>query len=65
MARLEAQQVNGRLVFHNARERLLRLLEAEAREADLLPRAFKFGKRLFNRMVKNTPSLVSHVRVIG
>ena len=36
--KLEAQQINGQLVFNNARERLLRLLEAEAREAGLLPR---------------------------
>ena len=38
LARLEAQSVDGRLVLNNVRERLLRLLEAEAREASLVRR---------------------------
>ncbi len=37
-AGLEAQSVDGHLVFRNVREQVLRLLEAEAREAGLLPR---------------------------
>ena len=37
LAALEAQSINGQMVFNNARDRLLRLLEAEAREAGLLP----------------------------
>ena len=39
LEKLEAQQVNGQLVFSNARERLLRMLETEARETGLIPRA--------------------------
>ena len=38
LARLEPQSVDGQMVFNNAKERLLRLLETEAREAGLLPR---------------------------
>ncbi len=38
LARLEAQSVDGQLVLRNVRERLLQLLEAEAREVGLLPR---------------------------
>ena len=38
LAGLEAQSVDGQLVFRNVREQVLRLLEAEAREACLLPR---------------------------
>ncbi len=38
LAKLEAQPIEGQLIFNNARDRLLRLLEAEAREAGLLPR---------------------------
>ena len=37
LAALGSQTVDGQLVFNNARERLLRLFEAEAREAGLLP----------------------------
>ena len=36
---LEAQPIDGQLVFNNARDLVLRLLEAEAREAGLLPRS--------------------------
>ena len=38
LANLERQSIDGQLVFNNARDRLMRLLEAEAREAGLLPR---------------------------
>ena len=38
LAKLEAQPIDGQLIFNNARDRLLRLLEAEAEEAELLPR---------------------------
>ena len=38
LARLEAQSVDGQMVLRNVRERLLRLLEAEAREAGLTRR---------------------------
>ena len=38
LARLEAQSVDGQLVLRNVRERLLRMLEAEAREAGLIQR---------------------------
>ena len=38
LARLEAQSVDGQLVLRNVRETLLRLLEAEAREAGLIQR---------------------------
>ena len=37
LANLEGQPIDGQLVFNNARDRLLRLFEAEAREAGLLP----------------------------
>ena len=37
LATLESQVVDGQVVFDNAKERLLRLFEAEAREAGLLP----------------------------
>ena len=36
---LEAQIVDGQLVHRNVRERIIRLLEAEARQAGLIPRA--------------------------
>ena len=39
LASLESQVVDGQLIFKNARDQLLRLLEAEAREAGLLPRS--------------------------
>ena len=39
LANLERQLIDGQLVFSNARDRLLRLLEAEAREAGLLPQS--------------------------
>ena len=39
LARLEAESVDGQLVLRNVREQLMRLLEAEAREAGLLMRA--------------------------
>ena len=39
LANLENQPIDGQLVFSYARDRLLRLLEAEGREAGLLPRA--------------------------
>lgn len=38
LAALQAQPVDGRQIFENAQERLLRLLAAEARELGLLPR---------------------------
>ena len=38
LAGLEAQSVDGQLVLRNVREQVLRLLEAEAREAGLLSR---------------------------
>ena len=37
LTRLEAQTVDGQLVYDNARERLMRLLESEARWLGLLP----------------------------
>ena len=37
LANLEGQPIDGQLVFNNARDRLLRLFEAEAREAGMLP----------------------------
>ena len=37
LAKLEARVVDGQLIYNNARERVLQLLEAEAREAGLLP----------------------------
>ena len=39
LAGLEAQTIDGQLVLRNVREQLLRLLEAEAREAGLVPRS--------------------------
>ena len=39
LAALESQVIDGQLIFNNARGRLLRLLEVEAREAGLLPRS--------------------------
>ena len=39
LAELEAQTIDGQLVLRNVRERLLRLLEAEAMEAGLIPGA--------------------------
>ena len=38
LAALESQSIDGQLIFNNARNRLMRLFEAEAREAGLLPR---------------------------
>ena len=35
---LEPQSVDGQLIFSSARDRLVRLFEAEARDAGLLPR---------------------------
>ena len=35
---LESQHIDGQLIFGNARDRLLRLLESEATEAGLIPR---------------------------
>ena len=39
LATLESQSIDGQLIFNNARDQLMRLLEAEAREADLLPQS--------------------------
>ena len=39
LATPESQSIDGQLIFNNARDRLLRLLEAEAREAGLLPQS--------------------------
>ena len=39
LAALESQVIDGQLIFNNARGRLLRLLEVEAREVGLLPRS--------------------------
>ena len=39
LASLEAQSVDGQLVLRNVRERVMRLLEAEAREAGLIAKA--------------------------
>ena len=38
MNTLTSQPVDGQRIFNNARDRLLRLFEAEAREAGLLPK---------------------------
>ena len=38
LATLESQSINGQLIFNNARDRLMRLFEVEARDAGLLPR---------------------------
>ena len=38
LATLESQSIDGQLIFNNARDRLMRLFEAEARYAGLLPR---------------------------
>ena len=38
LANLERQSIDGQLIFNNARDRLMRLFEAEARDAGLLPR---------------------------
>ena len=38
LATLEPQSVDGQLIFSSARDRLVRLFEAEARDAGLLPR---------------------------
>ena len=43
---LESQPVNGQRVFINARDRLMRLFESEAREAELLPRSRTQDSRL-------------------
>ena len=38
LATLESQSIDGQLIFNNARDQLMRLFEAEARDAGLLPR---------------------------
>ena len=38
LAALESQSIDGQLIFNNAKNRLMQLFEAEAREAGLLPR---------------------------
>ena len=37
LATLESQSIDGQLIFNNARDQLMRLFEAEARDAGLLP----------------------------
>ena len=44
LAELEAQRLDKRLVYDNAKDRLLRLFEAEAREAGFLPQKHVPGK---------------------
>ena len=39
LATLESQSIDGQSIWDNARDRLMRLLEAEAREAGLLPQS--------------------------
>ena len=54
---LEGQPIDKQLVFSNARDRLLRLLKAEAREAGLLPR--KRAQKALDGEVSSPKSLDS------
>ncbi len=51
LARLESQHIDGQLIFDNARDRMLRLLEAEAIEAGLLPQT-QIWERAFEEPVE-------------
>ena len=56
LANLENLPVDGQLVFSYARDRLLRLLEAEGREAGLLPRAAPREASLRTMLEEPSPS---------
>ena len=55
LATLESQSIDGQLIFNNARDRLMRLLKAEAREAGLLPQS-RTQKRTYEAPVEEYSS---------
>ena len=52
--KLEAKVPDGRLIYNNAKERVLQALETQALEAGLLPQSVRTEERPYRRQVAET-----------
>ena len=57
MDELESKVLEKRLIYDNARERVLQALEVQAQEAGLLPNAFRPGKSVQRRVAETSNPL--------
>ena len=59
LAKLQSKVPNGRLIYNNARDRVLQALESAAQEAGLLPQASLQGKTVQRQVAENSHPLPS------